>query len=123
MPLVSVTAPGPASQLIDTSHYGSLHGGNALASMSKAAFVAVTRHCRKAVVMASLQRVDFVSQIKEGEVIELAPRILKVGRSSVTAEVGLWAENLKSRERRRCGLGTFVMVAVDAAHRPIAAAE
>lgn len=103
-----------------TSHYGSLHGGNALAAMEKAAFVAATRHCRKAVVMASSQRVDFESQIEKGEVVELAPRVVKVGRSSMTVDVGLWAENLLSGERRCCGRGTFVMVAVNSQHRPTA---
>ncbi|WP_342588392.1 acyl-CoA thioesterase [Phyllobacterium phragmitis] len=103
-----------------TSHYGSLYGGNALAAMGKAAFIAATRHCRKAVVMASSQRVDFDNQIQKGEVVELIPRVIKVGRSSMTVEVQLCAENLQSGERRPCGHGTFIMVAVDAQHRPTA---
>jgi len=102
-----------------TSHYGSLYGGNALAAMGKAAFVCATRHCRKAVVMASSHRVDFESQIQKGEMIEIMPRISKIGRTSMTVEVQLWAENLQSGVRRACGQGTFVMVAVDAGHRPV----
>lgn len=112
--MVEMVFPG------ETSHYGSLYGGKALAAMGKAAFVAATRHCRKAVVMASSQRVDFVSHIQEGEVVELVPRIAKVGRSSMTVDVDLWAENLRSGDRRRCGHGTFVMVAVDEDHCPAA---
>ncbi len=104
-----------------TSHYGSLYGGHALAAMGKAAFVAATRHCRKTVVMASSLRVDFESRIHKGEVMELAPRLIAVGNSSMTVEVELLAENLLSGERRRCGLGAFVMVAVDAKHRPVSA--
>ncbi len=104
-----------------TSHYGSLYGGHALAAMGKAAFVAATRHCRKAVVMASSLRVDFESRINKGEVMELAPRLTAVGKSSMTVEVELLAENLLSGERRRCGQGAFVMVAVDALHRPVSA--
>ncbi|WP_127090509.1 acyl-CoA thioesterase [Aquabacter cavernae] len=101
-----------------TSHYGSLYGGNALAAMGKAAFVVATRHCRKAVVMASSHRVDFAHQIQTGEVVELAPRVVETGRTSMTVDVELWAENLHSGERRACGRGRFVMVAVDAGHRP-----
>ncbi|MEP9375976.1 acyl-CoA thioesterase [Aquabacter sp. CN5-332] len=101
-----------------TSHYGSLYGGNALAAMGKAAFVAATRRCRKAVVMASSRRVDFEHQIQTGEVVELVPRITGTGRTSMTVEVELCAENLHSGERRTCGRGLFVMVAVDAGHRP-----
>lgn len=101
-----------------TSHYGSLYGGNALSSMGKAAFVAATRHCRKAVVMASSQRVDFSNQIQEGEIIEIVPHVVNVGRSSMTVDVRLRAENLQSGKRRECGHASFVMVAVDELHRP-----
>lgn len=112
--MVEMVFPG------ETSHYGSLYGGNALAAMGKAAFIAATRHCRKAVVMASSQRVDFESQIQEGEVVELIPHVIKVGYSSMTVEIQLWAENLQSGGRRPCGKGVFVMVAVDAQHQPTA---
>jgi acyl-CoA hydrolase len=101
-----------------TSHYGSLYGGHALAAMGKAAFIAATRHCRKTIVMASSRRVDFTAQIYEGEIMELIPRVAAVGRSSLTVEVDLWAENLRSGVRRACGSGEFIMVAVDAEHRP-----
>lgn len=97
----------------ETSHYGSLYGGNALAGMAKSAFVVATRHCRKAVVLASSHRVDLVSQVQEGEVVELTPRLVQAGRRSMTIEVGLWAENLQSGARRTCGHGTFIMVALE----------
>ncbi|WEK52645.1 MAG: acyl-CoA thioesterase [Candidatus Kaistia colombiensis] len=101
-----------------TSHYGSLYGGNALAAMGKAAFVVATRRSRKAVVMAASERVDFRSQIHNGEVVELIARIEKVGKSSMTVAVELWAENLSTGKRRQSGRGTFVMVAVDENGRP-----
>lgn len=102
-----------------TSHYGSLYGGNALAAMGKAAlFVTATRRCRKAVVMASSQRADFTSQIQNGDVVELVARMAGSGRSSMTVEVELWSENLRSGARRECGRATFIMVAVNTQHRP-----
>jgi acyl-CoA hydrolase len=110
--MVELVLPG------ETSHYGSLYGGNALAAMAKSAFVVATRHCRKEVVLASSQRVDFVSQIQKGEVVELTPRLLRFGRRSMTIEVGLCAENLQSGERRSCGHGTFVMVALEPGTNP-----
>jgi len=103
------------------SHYGSLYGGNALTAMAKAAFVVATRHCRKAVVMASSEHAEFVSHIHKGEIIELIPRITGTGRSSMTVSVELLAENFQSGDRRHCGSGTFIMVAVDEQHRPVEA--
>jgi acyl-CoA hydrolase len=101
-----------------TSHYGSLYGGHALAAMGKAAFIIATRHARKRMVMASAGRVDFISQIQTGELIELLPRVTATGHTSLTVVVDLWAESLHSPERRLCGAGTFVMVAVDDSHQP-----
>jgi acyl-CoA hydrolase len=97
----------------ETSHYGSLYGGNALAAMAKSAFIVATRHSRKAVVLASSQRVDFVNQVQEGEVVELTPRLVQTGQRSMVIEVGLWAESLQSGLRRVCGRGTFIMVALE----------
>ncbi len=108
--MVELVMPG------HTSHYGSLYGGHALATMAKAAFVAATRLSRKTMVLISSQRVDFESQIQVGEVIEVVPQVAKVGRSSITVDVELLAENLRSGDRRSCGHGTYVMVAVDAKH-------
>ena len=104
-----------------TSHYGSLHGREALAAMGKAAFVTATRHCRKPVVLRAGERVDFTSEVRAGEVLELRPRITATGRSSMTVDVELQAETLLSGKRRACGTGRFVMVAVDESHRPVPA--
>lgn len=105
-----------------TSHYGSLYGGSALAMMSKAAFITATRHSRRAVVMASSQRVDFSHEITPGDVAEVEARLVDAGRSSMRVAVKLWSESLASGERHACGEGEFVMVAVDEAHRPVAIA-
>jgi len=110
--MVEMVFPG------QTSHYGSLYGGNALAAMGKAAFVAATRFGRKPVVMASSRRTDFVQQIHEGEVMEVVPRVVATGRTSITVAVELWAESLRTGDRRSCGQGEFVMVAVGPDHRP-----
>jgi acyl-CoA hydrolase len=104
-----------------TSHYGSLYGGQAISAMSKTAFVVATRSCRKTVVLVSAQRVDFTSQIATGEIIEIEARMSRTGRTSLTIDVTLSAERLHSGERRRCGSGRFVFVAVDAAGHPVPA--
>ena len=107
--MVELVFPG------ETSHYGSLYGGHTMAAMAKAAFIAATRHSRRTLVMASVQRVDFTATVEAGAIIELAPVVTATGRRSLTVEVTLHAESPRSGERRLCGSGTFVMVAVDAA--------
>lgn len=101
-----------------TSHYGTLYGGDALKMMGKAAFITATRHARDNIVMASSDRIDFRSQIHSGEMIELVARVLMTGRSSMRIGVELWAENLLSADRRQAAASTFTMVAVNGDGRP-----
>lgn len=105
-----------------TNHYGTLYGGDALKLMGKAAFIAATRHARAVIVMAASDRIDFLSPISEGEMIELVTHIAATGRSSVTVCVELWAEHLLNGTRRHAATATFTMVAVDQAGRPTAVA-
>ena len=101
-----------------TSHYGTLYGGDALKMMGKAAFVAATRRARASIVMASSDRIDFASQIRSGEMVELAARPLEIGRSSIQIGVDLLAENLLTGDRRHAATSRFTMVAVDREGRP-----
>ena len=101
-----------------TNHYGALYGGDALKLMGKAAFICATRRARAVMVMAASNRIDFTSPIMEGDMIELASRVGRIGRASVAVEVELWAEALLTGERRRSAVAEFVMVAVDSDGRP-----
>ena len=68
-----------------TNHLGTLFGGQALAMMDKAAFIAASRYARRAVVTASSERVDFHVPVRQGELVELrsAPSSLKAGSCKV----------------------------------------
>jgi acyl-CoA hydrolase len=100
------------------NHYGTLFGGNALSLMGKAAFVAATRHARCAVVMASSDNVQFENPVKVGEIAELNSWVSRVGRSSMTVDVEVTAENLMTGQRRLAIRGSFEMIAVDDSGRP-----
>jgi acyl-CoA hydrolase len=103
-----------------TNHYGTLFGGHALSLMDKAAFVAASRHARRAVVTASSERVDFKIAVHHGDLVELVARVVATGRSSMTVLVKLFAENLLSGERQLCAQGKFVLVALDENGKPTA---
>lgn len=102
------------------NHYGTLFGGHALSLMGKAAFVAATRRARCPVVMATSERVEFHVPVLVGELVELCARVERVGSSSMTVVVDLIAEELVSGQRRLAVRGSFEMVAVDKAGRPVA---
>jgi acyl-CoA hydrolase len=103
-----------------TNHYGTLFGGHALALMDKAAFIAASRYSRRTVVTARSEQIDFRSPVRQGQLIELIGRVVATGRSSMTVAVDLYAEDLLSGERQLCTRGHFVMIALDAEHKPVA---
>jgi acyl-CoA hydrolase len=101
-----------------SNHYGTLFGGTALSLMGKAAFVAASRHARRAVVMAGTERVDFHMPVKVGQVVELIAQVVRTGRTSMTVVVEMIAETLLSGQRTLAMRGRFEMVALDANGRP-----
>ncbi|WP_140848365.1 acyl-CoA thioesterase [Paracoccus sp. FO-3] len=105
------------------NHYGTLFGGNALALMAKAAFIAATRHAGGSVVMARSERVDFTTPIRVGEILDLTARVIRTGRSAMTVEVLGLAQATTGAAERQALSGRFEMVAVDAHGRPLPIAQ
>src|SRR5215475_1639446 len=101
------------------NHYGTLFGGDALRLMDMAAFVAASRHARKPVVTASSERIDFHVPVRQGQLAEVVGRVSRAGRTSITVEVELWAEDLVTGARQLSTKGSFVLVAVDADGKPV----
>ena len=102
-----------------TNHYGTLFGGDALRLMDMAAFVTASRHARRPVVTASSERIDFHVPVRQGQLAEVVGRVVGTGRTSLTVEVELWAEDLLTGKRELCTKGSFVLVAVDEQGRPV----
>lgn len=101
-----------------TNHYGTLFGGIALQWMDKAAFIAASRHARKTVVTARSESIDFEQPVRSGQLVECTARVVETGKTSMTVETELWAEDLLSGDRCLCTRGRFVMVALDAHGKP-----
>ncbi len=97
---------------------GTMFGGDAIAFMTKAAFVSASRLCRKLAVLASSERLDFHHPIRVGSIVEAVARVVSVGKTSMAVEVELWSEGLLSGERCQTAKGLFVMVALDEHQRP-----
>jgi acyl-CoA hydrolase len=106
-----------------TNHYGTFFGGDALRLMDMAAFVTASRHARRPVVTASSERIDFHVPVRQGQLAEVVGRVTRSGRTSLTVEVELWAEDLLTGNRELCTKGSFVLVAVDERGRPASIAS
>lgn len=86
--------------------------------MDEAAGIAAIRCARQAAVTVAVERIEFHVPIKAGALVEVEARVVRIGRSSMTVAVELWAEDLVTGSRVMATSGHFVMVAVDAAGRP-----
>lgn len=96
----------------DTNHHGTLFGGDALAYMDSAAFIAATRYCRRKVVTRHLNEISFSRPIPQGTLVELVARVVKTRRTSMTVLVELFIEDMYSENRQLGCSGTFVLVAL-----------
>jgi acyl-CoA hydrolase len=103
--------------------FGKMFGGDALAAMTKAAFVVASRRSRMVTVLASSRRIDFKHPIPVGSIIDVVAGIVQAGRSSVTVAVELWSETLLDGRRQLTARGEFVMVSVGPDGRPVAYAR
>ena len=101
-----------------TNHMGTLFGGQAMAWMDKAAFLAAARYSRRTVVTARSDQLDFKLPIRIGQMVETIGRIVSVGRTSMKVEVELVTEDLQTGTRKLCTRGEFVMIALDADGHP-----
>jgi uncharacterized protein (TIGR00369 family) len=101
-----------------TNHYGTLFGGEALALMDKAAFVVASRYARRMVVTASSEKTNFHVPVRQGQLVELIARVVATGRTSMTVDVEMHAEDLLTGDRQLATRGQFIMVALDAHQRP-----
>jgi acyl-CoA hydrolase len=101
-----------------TNHYGTLFGGHALGLMDHAGWIAATRFARRTMVTVASDRVEFKVPVRAGELVELVARIARVGRTSVTVAVDMYAEDVAGGNRRLATSGSFVFVAIDEAGQP-----
>jgi acyl-CoA hydrolase len=102
----------------DTNSQGTLFGGHALSLMDRLAFIVASRFTRMPVVTARSEKVEFLSSVKQGELVELTGTVVDVGRTSLRVEIEMQREDLLTGDRSLCTTGEFVMVAVDEEGRP-----
>lgn len=102
----------------DANTLGNVLGGKVLHLIDIAAALAAHRHCRRQVVTASMDRVDFHHPVRVGQVMTLRARVNYVARTSMEVGVKVEAENLMTGERRHTASAYTTFVALDDLGRP-----
>ncbi|RWZ58868.1 acyl-CoA thioesterase [Halobacillus fulvus] len=102
----------------DTNSHGTLFGGKLMAYIDDVAAIASVRHCRKPVVTASTDSVDFLQPVFEGDTICLEAFVTWTHNTSMEVFVKAITENLLTGERKVCATAFLSMVAVDENNEP-----
>lgn len=109
------------SQLMMPQHAnmnGTVYGGTILSIADSVAYVCAAKHAGPYCVTAAVDRVNFRHPIYIGEVVTFLASVNYVGRSSMEVGIKIFAENLKTGEKRHTNSCYFTMVCLDDAGKP-----
>ena len=84
----------------DLNHQGVVFGGVVLSYIDEAGFVEAKRQAYHHYVTASISRVDFKAPIHCGDVVSFYAKTLKVGTTSITVQVDVYAEYVEEDHKR-----------------------
>lgn len=103
----------------DTNPHGTIFGGVILSYIDQAAMVEALNHAHCTWVTASMERVDFISPVHLGDIVEFFTETVRIGTKSVTVSVECDAKRRESNESVRVTTATVTMVALDQRGRPV----
>lgn len=76
----------------DTNFHGTLFGGKLAAWLDVTAAICAQRHCGEPVVTASIDKIDFITPVWTGNVVELQAIPTYVGHRSIEVTVSAYRE-------------------------------
>jgi DNA-binding transcriptional MerR regulator len=113
--------PPPASEAVKlaeivtaehTNSAGVLSLHRAVGLMERAASVAATRGTRSSAVVVSCSGVDLFVAVGPGQLVEAIAQTVAVRGASITVDVELFVENVKTAQRERVARTSFALMVV-----------
>jgi acyl-CoA thioesterase YciA len=108
------TAAMPA----DTNANGDIFGGWLLAQMDIAGGIAGRNYSRGRTVTIAIESMTFRKPVKVGDVVSCYADLIKVGTTSMTYRIEVWALRSDTFEREKVTEGVFTYVAIGDDGRP-----
>lgn len=102
----------------DTNPLGNLLGGQVMHWIDIAGAIAAFRHCRSAVVTASMDSLQFMQPIKMGEMAVIEAWVNRAFTTSLEVEVHVSSENLLTGEQKKTSTAYLTFVALDESGKP-----
>ena len=104
----------------DTNQLGNLLGGQLMHWIDLAAAIAAARHSRRVCVTASVDELNFIHPIKQGEVVILRASVNRVFRTSMEVGVKVLSENLLTGKVQHANTAYLTFVSIDDSGQPVA---
>lgn len=102
----------------DANAAGDIFGGWVMAQMDLACGIRAAERARGRVVTAAVQEMSFAMPVKIGDTLCVYTDVIRVGRTSITLLVEVWAQRYLSDTMEKVTQATFVMVALDGDGKP-----
>ncbi len=97
----------------DANGLGNLLGGKVMHLVDLAGAMAAMRHCRRVVVTASVDHMNFLHPVRIGQWVRLRSAVNRVFRTSMEVGVKVFVEDLIRAEMRHTSSAYLTFVAID----------
>ncbi|MBB5534862.1 acyl-CoA thioesterase [Rhizobium giardinii] len=102
----------------DANAAGDIFGGWVMAQMDLSCGIRAAERARGRVVTAAVKEMAFEMPVKIGDTLCIYTDVVKVGRTSMTLKVEVWAQRYLSDRMDKVTDALFVMVALDESGHP-----
>jgi acyl-CoA hydrolase len=102
----------------DANPLGAILGGKVMHLIDMAAAIAAQRHCRRPVVTASIDRVDFHHQVRVGQLMILQASVNHAAQTSMEVGVKVHSEDPQTGDRLHTASAYATFVALGPSGRP-----
>ncbi len=104
----------------DTNGHGTIFGGVILSYIDQAGAVEASRHVRQKIVTVAIKEVVFHEPVYVGDLVSLFARVSRIGRTSITVDVSVYAMRMMSEETRDVKVteAQLTFVAIDGEGKP-----
>jgi acyl-CoA hydrolase len=103
----------------DTNQLGNLLGGRLMHWIDIAAAIAASRHTGRVCVTASVDELNFLHPVRQGEVVVLRAAVNRVYTTSLEVGVRVSAENTLTGDRVHTNTAYLTFVAIDERSKPV----
>ncbi len=102
----------------DANAAGDIFGGWVMAQMDLACGIAAAERAKGRVVTAAVKEMEFVMPVKVGDTLCVYSSIERVGRTSMTLRIEVWAQRYLTDHMEKVTDALFIMVALDGNGKP-----